>query len=139
MTELNHTIVWCRDRHRSATFLAEILDRPAPKEFGPFLVVEMDNGVSLDFMEKEGDIASQHYAFLINEQEFDGVLQRVRARGISHWADPGRSRANRINRNDGGRGFYFEDPNGHFLEVLTQPYGSDVLGGSKPSAAGTMP
>jgi catechol 2,3-dioxygenase-like lactoylglutathione lyase family enzyme len=123
-TQLNHTIVWCRDKKRSARFLADILGRPAPTRFGPFQVVELDNGVSLDFLEAEGEIAGQHYAFLIGEAEFDSVFARLRERKLDYWADPGQSRLNEINRNDGGRGVYFEDPDGHLLEVITRPYGS---------------
>ncbi len=107
---LNHTIVWCRDQQKSAQFLAEVLGRPAPRRFGPFLVVEVDNGVSLDFHEVDHEIASQHYAFLIGEKDFDEIFGRIRALGIEHWADPGQSRRGEINRNDGGRGAYFEDP-----------------------------
>jgi catechol 2,3-dioxygenase-like lactoylglutathione lyase family enzyme len=121
---LNHTIVWCRDRARSAGFLAEILGRPAPTRFGPFLVVTLDNDVSLDFLERQGGIAPQHYAFLVDEATFDAVYGRIRAQGIAHWADPGRTMPGRVNRNDGGRGVYFEDPDGHLLEVITRPYGS---------------
>jgi catechol 2,3-dioxygenase-like lactoylglutathione lyase family enzyme len=121
---LNHTIVWCRDKQRSATFLTEILGRPTPTRFGPFLVVEVDNGVSLDFHEIDGEIASQHYAFLIGEADFDNIFGRIRERGLAHWADPGQTRPGEINRNDGGRGVYFEDPDGHLLEILTRPYGS---------------
>ena len=122
--QLNHTIVWCRDRQTSATFFTEVLGLPAPQPFGPFLVVELSNGVSLDFYETHGDIASQHYAFLIGEEDFDQVFSRIRERGVQYWADPGQRRAGEINHNDGGRGFYFEDPDGHLLEVLTRPYGS---------------
>ena len=121
---LNHTIVWCRDPKRSATFLAEMLGRPAPARFGPFLVVELDNGVSLDFHETDDPIAPQHYAFLIDEAEFDVIFGRVRERRLDHWADPRRTRPGEINRNDGGRGVYFADPDGHFLEIITRPYGS---------------
>jgi len=121
---LNHTIVWCRDQQRSATFLTEMLGRPAATRFGPFLVVEVDNGVSLDFHETDDEIASQHYAFLIGEDDFDQVFGRIRARGLAHWADPGRTRPGEINRHDGGRGVYFADPDGHLLEVITRPYGS---------------
>jgi len=123
-TELNHTIVWCRDQAKSANLLAEILGLPAPARFGPFHVVALDNGVSLDFLETEGEIASQHYAFLIGEDDFDRVLERIRTRDLAYWADPGKTRRNQINRNDGGKGLYFEDPDGHLLEVLTRPYGS---------------
>lgn len=122
--ELNHTIVHCRDPRQSAQFLAAILGRPDPVGFGPFLVVELDNGVSLDFLETDEEIAPQHYAFLIGEDDFDLVFARIREQGLAYWADPGRQQAGRINRNDGGRGLYFEDPDGHFLEVLTRPYGS---------------
>jgi catechol 2,3-dioxygenase-like lactoylglutathione lyase family enzyme len=122
--QLNHTIVWCRDKQKSAAFLHEILGLAPPVRFGPFLVVEMSNGVSLDFHDSEGQIVSQHYAFLISEDEFDQVFARIQARRIPYWADPGKRRAAAINRNDGGRGMYFEDPDGHFLEVITRPYGS---------------
>lgn len=122
--ELNHTIVWCHDKERSSAFLAEILGRPSPATFMHFKVVELDNGVSLDFMEKEGDIARQHYAFLIGEDDFDAAFARIQAKGLHYWADPARSRPSEINRHDGGRGVYFEDPDGHLLEVITHPYGS---------------
>ena len=114
--QLNHTIVWCRDKQRSATFLAEILGLPAPTRFGPFLAVALGNGVSLDFHDTDGEIASQHYAFLVGEDEFDRVFGRIRERGLEYWADPGQRRAGKINTNDGGRGVYFEDPDGHLLE-----------------------
>lgn len=122
--QLNHTIVWCRDKERSATFLAEILGRPTPTRFGPFLVIEVDNGVSLDFHEVDREIAFQHYAFLIGEDDFDEIFARMRDRGLDYWADPGRTRRGEINRNDGGRGVYFEDPDGHLLEIITRRYGS---------------
>jgi catechol 2,3-dioxygenase-like lactoylglutathione lyase family enzyme len=121
--ELNHTIVWCRDRRRSSSFLAEILGRPAPASFGPFHVVELDNGISLDFHETDGAIAAQHYAFLIDDADFDSVFDRIRQRNLGYWAVPGRRHPGEINRRDGGRGFYFTDPDGHFLEVMTRPYG----------------
>jgi catechol 2,3-dioxygenase-like lactoylglutathione lyase family enzyme len=122
--QLNHTIVWCKDKQRSATFLCEILGRSRPKRFGAFLVVDVDNGVSLDFHDTDGEIASQHYAFLIGEKDFDDVFGRIRHRGLNYWADPGRTRRGEINHHDGGRGMYFEDPDGHVLEVITRPYGS---------------
>ena len=122
--ELNHTIVWCRNQEKSAQFLADMLGKPAPTRFGPFHVVTLDNGVSLDFHSSDGSITPQHYAFLISEEDFDAVLQRIRERGLDYWADPGATRPREINRNDGGRGVYFPDPDGHFLEVLTRPYGS---------------
>ena len=124
--QLNHTIVWCRDKQKSATFLTEILGLPGPTRFGPMLVVQLNNSVSLDFYENDGEISSQHYAFLIGEDDFDQVFARIRGRGLQHWADPGKHRTGEINRNDGGRGVYFEDPDGHLLEVITRPYGRRI-------------
>jgi catechol 2,3-dioxygenase-like lactoylglutathione lyase family enzyme len=122
--QLNHTIVHCLSKERSAAFLTEILGLPDAKPFGPFLVVELTNGVSLDFYTTDHEIASQHYAFLISEAEFDGAFARIRTRELTYWADPFQTRTNEINHNDNGRGCYFEDPDGHLLEILTRPYGS---------------
>ena len=124
--QLNHTIVWCRDKQKSATFLTEILGLPGPTRFGPMLVVQLNNSVSLDFYENNGEISSQHYAFLIGEDDFDQVFARIGGRGVQHWADPGKHRTGEINRNDGGRGVYFEDPDGHLLEVITRPHGRRI-------------
>ncbi len=124
--QLNHTIVSARDSRASATIMAEILGLGVPTPFGPFLGVETDNGVTLDFIDADGAVTAQHYAFLISEADFDEIFGRIRERGLSHWADPGQSRPGEINHGDGGRGVYFEDPDGHLLEVLTRPYGSGV-------------
>ena len=122
--QLNHTIVWCSRQDQSAKFLADMLGLPAPTHFGPFDVVELNNGVSLDFANAEDPIQPQHYAFLISEAEFDAVFGRIRDRGLDYWADPRGRRPGEINYNDGGRGVYFRDPDGHYLEVITRPYGS---------------
>ena len=122
--QLNHTIVWSRDQHRSAQFFVDVFGRPAPVRFGPFLVVEVDNGVSLDYHDTDGDVAPQHYAFLVSEEDFDAIFGRVVERGLDYWAEPGRSRPGQINHHDGGRGVYFPDPDGHMLEIITRPYGS---------------
>jgi len=122
--QLNHTIVSCRDQQRSAAFLSEILGLPTPRRFSHFLVVEADNGVSLDFSETTGAITSQHYAFLVGEDDFDAAFGRLRDQDLPYWADPGKSQPSSVNHRDGGRGVYFEDPDGHLLEILTRPYGS---------------
>jgi catechol 2,3-dioxygenase-like lactoylglutathione lyase family enzyme len=122
--QLNHTIVWCHDKRKSSAFLTEMLGLPPAVPFGPFLVVELGNGVSLDFHDREGPIAMQHFAFLIGEDDFDRVFRRLHERGLGYWADPGKDHPGEINRRDGGRGLYFDDPDGHLLEVITRPYGS---------------
>ncbi len=123
--QLNHTIVSARDKKSAAEFLATILGLEVGAQYGPFLPVETSNGVTLDFMDSDAQpIVSQHYAFLVSEDEFDVIFGRIQEAGIPFYADPGHHEVGRINRNDGGRGVYFEDPNGHNLEIITRPYGS---------------
>ena len=123
--ELNHTIVAARDKKAAADFLATILGLEVGAPFGPFLPVETSNGVTLDFVDGDEDqITSQHYAFLVSEEDFDAIFGRIQQAGITYYADPGHRQPGKINRNDGGRGAYFEDPNGHNLEIITRPYRS---------------
>ena len=123
--QLNHTIVAAKDQEESANFLSEMLDLPAPKHFGPFTVVEVDNSVSLDFLTSDDEYEIQHYAFLITEEEFDVIFGRIKERGLQYWADPGRAQPGEIYTHFGGRGVYFEDPGGHYLEIMTRPYPVD--------------
>ncbi|MBW4715610.1 VOC family protein [Saccharothrix obliqua] len=121
--KLNHTIVAARDARATADFLVDVFGfRPAVRA-DPFLCVETDNEVTLDVLATAEEIAPQHYAFLVSEEDFDRIFGRVRDRGLTYWADPFRHRAGEINTNDGGRGVYFDDPNGHRLEIITVPYG----------------
>lgn len=125
MAELNHTIVWCSDKERSSTFLTQVLGLPPARRLLHFLVVELSNGVSLDYFQKEGAIAPQHYAFLVSDEEFDSAFERIAAGAIDYWADPGRTQPGQINRHWGGRGVYFADPDNHLMELITKPYGPE--------------
>lgn len=126
--QLNHTIVAAHDKHTSARFLADLLGLQVSPQYGPFIPVAIPNGVTLDYMDQPGsgfaEITPQHYAFLVSEDDFDAIFGRIREAGLTYWADPAHRRAGEINTNDGGRGVYFDDPNGHVLEILTRPYGS---------------
>jgi catechol 2,3-dioxygenase-like lactoylglutathione lyase family enzyme len=130
--QLNHTIVAAHDKDSSATFLVEVLGLPAPSLVGPFAVVRLSDDTSLDYIDAGGEITSQHYAFLVNEAEFDEIFARIRERRLSYWADPSRRERDHINTWDGGRGLYFDDPNGHLLEIITRPYGSGGTTSSRP-------
>jgi catechol 2,3-dioxygenase-like lactoylglutathione lyase family enzyme len=121
--QLNHTIVHTRDKHEAATFFREILALPEPVPSGPFLSVQVSNDVTLDFADYQDPATPQHYAFLVSEAEFDEILARILDRGLTHYADPMHQRAGEYNTDDGGRGLYWEDPNGHNLEIITRPYG----------------
>jgi catechol 2,3-dioxygenase-like lactoylglutathione lyase family enzyme len=122
--QLNHTIVYSSDREHSATFLTELFGLPPARPYGPFLVVEFDNGVSLDFVTAADPIALQHYAFLVTEDEFTEIFDRIVDKELDYWSEPRQVGPGKINRRDGGRGVYFPDPDGHKLEILTRPYGS---------------
>jgi len=124
--EFNHTIVAARDKRESAEFLTELFGLPSPVPFGHFMTVTIEHGASLDYADvSTGDeIRPQHYAFLVSEDDFDAIYGKITSRGLQHWADPARRRPGEFNTNDGGRGVYFQDPGGHYLEILTRPYGS---------------
>ncbi len=129
---LNHTIVAAHNRDAAATFLTEILGLSPPRVLGPFAVVQVGDDTSLDYMETNSEIVSQHYAFLVSEVEFDEIYARICERHLTYWADPYRQHRDQINGWDDGRGLYFDDPNGHLLEIITRPYGSGGTAVSKP-------
>jgi catechol 2,3-dioxygenase-like lactoylglutathione lyase family enzyme len=120
--ELNHTIIPAKDKWVSAKFLADILNLEAGPEWGHFVPVKTANGVTLDFDNRE-DFRPAHYAFLVSDAEFDAAFARITSQGLRYYADPRRSKPGEINHHHGGRGVYFDDPNGHLMEIITQPYG----------------
>lgn len=129
---LNHTIVHARDKQATARFLTEILGLAPPRTLAHFTVVQV-GPTSLDFLETDSVISSRHFAFLVSEAEFDEIFARLEARGIPYWADPFHREPNAINRWDDGRGLYFDDPNGHLLEIITRSYGSGGLDAEHPN------
>lgn len=122
----NHTIVAARDKRESAQFLAELFGLPEPVPVGRFMAVTLEHGATLDYSDvPDGEeIRPQHYAFLVSEDDFDAIYGKISARGMDHWADPRGEHPGEINHRDGGRGVYFPDPSGHYMEILTRPYGS---------------
>jgi hypothetical protein len=122
--ELNHTLVHVRDIWSAARQVAGVLGLPEPTSYGPFAVLQFDNGASLDFLADGGEIQPQHYAFLVGEEDFDAIWNRIRKQGRTVWADPFKQRPGAINHGDGGRGLYWDGPDGHWLEIITRPYGS---------------
>jgi len=121
--ELNHTLVHVRDIWSAAREVAGVLGQAEPAAYGPFAVLPLDNGASLDFLQDSGEIQPQHYAFLVGEEDFDAIWGRIREQDRQFWADPFKRRPGEINHGDGGRGLYWEGPDGHWLEIITRPYG----------------
>ena len=118
--ELNHIIIPSQDKAASSRFLAEILGVGLPRPVSHFMAVETANGVTLDYDDVE-EFSAQHCAFLVSDAEFDAIFGRATDAGVIHFADPGHRMPGEINRRNGGRGFYFSDPDGHNMEVFTRP------------------
>jgi gamma-glutamyltranspeptidase/glutathione hydrolase len=126
--ELNHLIVPARNNRESAEFLANLLGLAVGAEWGPFIPLETTNGVRLDFATvPEEDLRLQHYCFLVPEENFDAIFARLRAAEVTYHADPQGRLIGQVNHNHGGRGVYFLDPSGHGMEIITQPYGADLV------------
>ena len=119
---INHAIVGASDKLASARFFSDLFDLAEPEEAGPFAVVRLDDEMLLQFATPPGGaIAPIHLAFLVDDPAFDHLLARIEALSLDHWADPRRSQTG-INHNHGGRGVYFLDPSGNYLEAITRPY-----------------
>lgn len=116
----NHCIVFAKDTRESASFFTRLFDLPDAVAWGPFLSVTLAHGVVMQFAAPGIEVQPQHYAFLVTEEEFDTIYQRIVEWGLEHWADPRGEQPGTFNTNFGGRGVYFRDPAGHGLEVLTR-------------------
>ena len=123
----DHTIIPARDKHRSARFFTGIFGLPEATEAGFFLQVRLSDGRLFEFAEPPVDFPGQHFAFLVNDETFDAVLERLRRDDVAHWADPQQRRPGEINTNHGGRGVYFDDPAGHHFEAITARYDGSAL------------
>ncbi len=118
---LNHTIVASKDNVESAKFYERIFDFEFIKEWGHFAVVKVNSTLTLDF-DRQDNFSTNHYAFKVSDQQFDEIFERVKLENISFGSGPCSSDDGKINNDYGGRGVYFEDPNGHLLEIMTIDY-----------------
>ncbi|MGH2415310.1 MAG: VOC family protein [Microcystaceae cyanobacterium] len=116
---LNHTIVPAHDKKASAQFFADIFGLKVESFVGHFAAVQVNDTLTLDFADRE-EFESHHYAFQVSDAEFDAIFARVKKAGLSYSSDPMHQNPGQINHRGGGRGFYFLDPNGHNLELLTR-------------------
>ena len=117
---LDHTIVPAKDKQGSAKFFAEIFGLTVKPGTGHFAQVQVNQSLTFDFAD-ESEPQSHHYAFHISEAEFKAIFGRVKAKGLPYGSAPYNHTDGQIYSRRGGRGFYFEDPNGHLLEVMTVP------------------
>jgi catechol 2,3-dioxygenase-like lactoylglutathione lyase family enzyme len=117
---LDHTIVPAKDKRAAAEFFAEIFGLEVKPGGGYFAQVQINDSLTFDFADNP-EPRSHHYAFHISEPEFDAIFARVQAKGLPYGSAPYDHTNGQIYTRRGGRGFYFEDPNGHLLEVMTVP------------------
>ena len=115
---LNHTIVPSRDKVRAAEFFAKIFGLTYEGAHGHFAPVQVNDTLPLDYDNRD-EFEAHHYAFHVTEDDFDAIFERVKAEGLAYGSDPRAQDNMQINTRRGGRGFYFKDPNGHSLELLT--------------------
>ena len=73
------------------------------------------------------DVRTQHYAFLVEEDEFDGAFERLKKSGAAYFADHDRSGKGEINHHWGGRGVYFMKQVMDSVELKKHPEGSTLV------------
>ena len=121
MLHLDHTIVPAHDKEASAHFIARIFGLEYKGPWAHFAPVKVNDTLSLDFDDRER-FESHHYAFIASDEEFDTILERVKGEGVAFGSGPGSQDDGQINHHHQGRGFYFQDANGHSWEVITHTY-----------------
>jgi catechol 2,3-dioxygenase-like lactoylglutathione lyase family enzyme len=120
---LDHTIVPSHTRDASAQQLAELLGVPCgPAQAGPFFAVYVNDGLTLDFIQTDEEYPVYHFAFRVDEGEFDRILGRLQAAGIDYRSSVRGPADKRINTDYGGRMIYWNEPDGHQWEILTASY-----------------
>jgi catechol 2,3-dioxygenase-like lactoylglutathione lyase family enzyme len=117
---LNHTIVPSRDKEGSARFFARMFGLNYAGPVGHFAQVRVNGDLALDWDNRDR-FESHHYAFVVTEPEFDAIFGRLTAEGVAYGSGPTSPTDGEINHRRGGRGLYFSDPDGHLLEIMTQP------------------
>jgi catechol 2,3-dioxygenase-like lactoylglutathione lyase family enzyme len=116
---LNHTIIPAKDKEASAKFFAEIMGLEYQGMKGHFAPVRVNDTLTMDF-DNADVVESHHYAFKVSDEDFDSIFGRVQAKGLKYGSSPFAQDNMELNDRRGGRGFYFKDPNGHSLELLTR-------------------
>lgn len=120
---LDHLMVPARDKLASARRLADLLGVPwAPSGIGPFVPVYVNDGLTLDFDEWSEPLPKIHFCFRVSEGDFDAILGRIRAAGIPYRSSVHGPVDSGIDTAHGGRIVYWNEPDGHYWEMLTESY-----------------
>jgi len=117
---LNHTIVPSHDKEQSARFFARMFGLNYNGPVGHFAQVRVNGDLALDWDNRD-TFDSHHYAFVVDDREFDEIFGRLTGEGVAYGSGPTAPANGEINKRRGGRGLYFADPDGHLLEIMTVP------------------
>ena len=121
--ELDHLIVHARDRATAARRLAQLLDVPwEPEVLGIFAAVYVNDGLTLDFVSSDDPFPIEHYCFRVDDARFDAILARLQAAGIDYRSGVRGPVDHAVSTAYGGRGVYWNEPEGHQWEMLTVSY-----------------
>ena len=120
---LDHLMVPARDKLAAARLLAELLDVPwSAQGIGPFAPVFVNDGFTIDFDQWSEPLPKIHYCFRVSEAEFDAILGRIRGKGIPFRSNVQGPVDHQVNTQHGGRIVYWNEPYGHYWEMLTESY-----------------
>jgi catechol 2,3-dioxygenase-like lactoylglutathione lyase family enzyme len=117
--ELNHTIVPSKDKEAGARFFARIFGLTYAGPAGHFAPVQVNESLTLDYDDRD-EFEPHHYAFYVGDDDFDAIFDRIKGEGITYGSGPRSAEDMEINTRRGGRGCYFQDPDGHLLELMTR-------------------
>ena len=121
--QLDHTIVPSHHKVASAQRLAELLGVPwEAAGVGPFSPVYVNDGLTLDFIDTDEPYPIYHFCFRVTDEEFDAILRRIEAAGIDYRSTVRGPMDRQISTLLGGRGIYWNEPDGHQWEMLTVSY-----------------
>ncbi|MFL6676483.1 MAG: VOC family protein [Massilia sp.] len=121
--QLDHFIVSSHHRVASAKLLAELLGVTwSETAFGVFSPVYINDGLTLDFIQTDADFAVEHFCFRVSADEFDAILERIKAGGIAYRSRVRGPVDRQVDTQFGGKGVYWNEPDGHQWEMLTVSY-----------------
>lgn len=121
--ELDHVIVSARNQRASAKLLADLLGVPwSETGIGPFSPVYVNGGLTLDFIDDDSPFQVEHFCFRVSQPEFDAILGRIQAAGISYRSSVRGPNDMRVSTEFGGSMVYWNEPDGHQWEILTVSY-----------------
>lgn len=128
MASIDHVILKVNDIDASVAFYVEVMGFTLVGKDGPFTVVRVDDGFTLQ-LAPWGTSGNEHLAFALGEDEFRDAFARIKTRGLpfgDSFHTVGNNQGPGVET--GSRGpaptVYLFDPSHHLIEIRT--YGEAV-------------